>query len=42
MLTERGFDDYIFTALYPILMYIDSEEVTERNPYKDFIGWDTK
>ena len=41
-LTERGFDEYIFTALYPILMHIDTNQVTGRNPYKDFIGWDTK
>ena len=41
-LTERGFDDYIFTAMYPILMHIDTNQVTGRNPYKDFIGWDTK
>ena len=39
-LTEIGFDDLIFTALYPILMHIDSKEVTERNPYKDFKGCD--
>ena len=41
-LTERGFVEYIFTALYPILMHIDTNQVTGRNPYKDFIGWDTK
>jgi hypothetical protein len=23
-------------------MHIDTNQVTGRNPYKDFIGWDTK
>lgn len=39
-LTEKGLDDYIFTALYKTLMHIDQNNLNNRMPFKDMAGWD--
>ena len=42
-LTEYGMDDYIFTALYPIYMEIDTRRIiNDRKPFKDLVGWRDK
>ena len=41
-LTEYGMDDYIFTALYPIYMEIDTRRINDRKPFKDLDGWRDK
>jgi hypothetical protein len=35
-------DDYIFTALYPIYMEIDTRRINDRKPFKDLVGWRDK
>ena len=39
-LTSRGFDEFLITAIYPILMHIDTNNLSGRVPYQDFVGWD--
>ena len=35
-LTEKGMDKYLINAVYPILMHINKNECTGRNPHKVF------
>ena len=35
-LTEKGMDEYLINAVYPILMHINKNECTGRNPHKVF------
>ena len=41
-LTEKGFDELIFTAFYPILMEIGGRKLSGRLPGNDMINWRTK
>ena len=34
VLTKKGLDEYIFTAMYPIDMHIDVNNFTDKIPYK--------
>ena len=40
-LTEKGLDEYIFTAVYPTLMHIDQNNLSGRTPCKDTAGRDS-
>ena len=40
-LTEKGLDEFIFSAVYPTLMHIDQNNLSGRKPFKDMAGWDS-
>ena len=41
-LSEKGFDDIVFTSFYQILMEIDRRRLTGRVPWEDMKNWRDK